>query len=107
MTPEQPFGLKFAPEVVEHLDWIERKYHSLIRDTIKEQLIHTPDVETGNRKSIDQPAPYGATWELRLGPDNRFRVLYEINAGQREVWILAIGRKDGNRLFIGGEEYTA
>lgn len=106
MSPKQPYSLKFAPEAVGHLDWIERKYHNLIRQTIREQLIHTPDIETRNRKTLDQPAPYGATWELRFGPNNRYRVLYEIDREQQEVWILAIGIKEGNRLFIGGEEYT-
>jgi mRNA-degrading endonuclease RelE of RelBE toxin-antitoxin system len=105
MPPKQPFFLRFAPEVVGHLDWIERKYHNLIRQTIREQLGHAPGIETRNRKTLDQPAPYGATWELRFGPNNRFRVLYEIDTEQQEVWILAIGIKEGNRLFIGGEEY--
>jgi mRNA-degrading endonuclease RelE of RelBE toxin-antitoxin system len=106
MSPKQPYSLKFAPEAVEHLDWIERKHHALIRQTIREQLSHTPDIETRNRKTLDPPAPYSATWELRFGPNNRFRVLYEIDMEQQEVWILAIGLKEGNRLFIGGEEYT-
>ena len=106
MSPKQLYSLKFAPEAVEHLDWIERKYHNLIRQTIREQLIHTPDIETRNRKTIDQPAPYGATWEIRFGPNHCYRVLYEIDMEQQEVWILAIGKKEGNRLFIGGEEYT-
>ena len=106
MPPKQLYFLKFAPEAIEHLDWIERKYHNLIRQTLREQLIHTPDIETRNRKTVDQPAPYGATWELRFGPNNRYRVLYEIDSEHGEVWILAIGIKEGNRLFIGGEEYT-
>lgn len=106
MSPKQLYFLKFAPEAIGHLDWIERKYHNLIRQTLREQLVHTPDIETRNRKILDQPAPYGATWELRFGPNNRYRVFYEIDTEYGEVWILAIGKKEGNRLFIGGEEYT-
>ena len=106
MPPKQPFSLKFAPEVIDHLDWIEQRYHSLIRQTIREQLVHTPDIRTRNRKPMSQPAPYGATWELRFGANNRFRVLYEIDAERRAVWVLAIGRKEGNRLLIGSEEYA-
>lgn len=106
MTLSQPFSLKFAPEVVEHLDWIERKYHSLIRQTIREQLVHTPDIETRNRKPMDQPAPFAATWELRIGANNRFRVLYEIDIEGQVVWVLAIGRKEGNKLLVGSEEYA-
>jgi hypothetical protein len=55
-------------------------------------------------QALRQPAPFGAEWELRFGPNNRFRVLYEIDDGAREAHILAIGIKDGNRLLIGGEE---
>ena len=80
--------------------------NSQIRKMINKQLVHTPDRETRNRKTLDQPGTHGATWELRLGHDNRFRVLYDIEMEQREVWILAIGIKNGNRLIIGGEEYS-
>ena len=103
--PRRPkFRLIFAPEAVEQLDVIERKYHRLIEKTLDEQLGFTPDRETRNRKALDQPAPFEATWELRCGPDNRFRVFYEIDAEEKVVWILAIGLKAGNRLIIGREE---
>jgi mRNA-degrading endonuclease RelE of RelBE toxin-antitoxin system len=98
------FELIFALETVEHLDVIERKYHSLIEKTLDEQLGFTPDRETRNRKLLDQPAPFDATWELRFGPNNRFRVFYEIDTEEKVVWILAIGLKEGNRLIIGREE---
>jgi hypothetical protein len=45
-----------------------------------------------------------AQWALRFGPDNRFRACYEIDRESREVYILAIGVKEQDRLFIGGEE---
>ena len=51
------------------------------------------------------PGPFGATWELRCGPDNRFRVFYEVASDAQEVRILAIGVKDRNRLSVGGKEY--
>lgn len=99
------FSLRFAPEVVDQMMWIERKFHSQIRQTLGEQLTSTPDLETRNRKVLNQPAPYGATWELRFGPQNTFRALYEIVAERFEVWILAVGMKEGRRLKIGGKEY--
>ena len=104
MTRRPKFELIFAPEAVEHLDVIERKYHSLIEKTLDEQLGFTPNRETRNHKLLDQPAPFDATWELRFGPNNRFRVFYEVDLEEKMVWILAIGLKDGNRLIIGGEE---
>src|SRR5439155_15307413 len=97
--------LSFAPEAIEHLDLIEPKYHGLLRRTINEQLRNTPSEETRNRKQLDQPAPFGASWELRCGPDDRFRVFYEVDTASHEVQVLAVGVKDRNRLLIGGEEY--
>ena len=94
-----------APEAIEHLDSIDSKYHRLLRRTINEQLTHTPTDETRNRKPLDQPAPFEATWELRCGPENRFRAFYDVDAEAQAVQVLAIGVKVRNRLLIGGEEY--
>ncbi|MCI0683388.1 MAG: type II toxin-antitoxin system Phd/YefM family antitoxin [Gemmataceae bacterium] len=106
MPKRARFTLSFAPEAVEHLDSIEPKHHGLLRREIREQLSHTPTDETRNRKPLEQPAPYDASWELRCGPDNRFRVFYDADVEAGTVSILAIGVKDRNRLFVGGEEYT-
>src|SRR5229473_4526204 len=103
MAKRSKFTLSFAPEAIEHLDLIEPKYHGLLRRTIKEQLTHTPTDETRNRKPLDQPAPFEASWELRFGPENRFRVFYDVDSASQGVQVLAIGVKDRNRLLIGGE----
>jgi len=99
------FTIIFAPETLAHLDVIERKDHRLIRQTIEKQLSFLPGQVTRNRKPLEQPAPFGATWELRLGPDNRFRVFYEVESSTRVINILAIGIKKRNKLLIGGEEF--
>jgi mRNA-degrading endonuclease RelE of RelBE toxin-antitoxin system len=104
MARQKPYALVYAPEVKEHLRAIEAKHYSLIRAAIEDQLQFEPGVETRNRKPLRQPAAFEAAWEIRFGPDNRFRVLYDIDEEDREVNILAIGEKDGNRLRIGGEE---
>jgi hypothetical protein len=104
MVTTQPFKIIYAAQVKQHLKTIERKYHSLIRETIENQLRFEPDVETRNRKPVEQPTTVEADWELRFGPNNRFRAFYTINISQREVYIVAIGVKQGNKLFIGGEE---
>ena len=83
---------------------IGAKYDTLIRNTIEEQLRFEPGVQTKNRKPLRPPAPFAAQWEIRFGPDNRFRVLYDIDEEQHAVQILAIGEKKGNRLMVGGEE---
>jgi hypothetical protein len=101
------YTLSFAPEAIEHLDLIASKFHGLVRRTIKEQLTHTPTEETRNRKPMDQPAPFQASWELRCGPANRFRIFYDVDYASRAVQVLAIGVKDRSRLLIGGEEYES
>jgi mRNA-degrading endonuclease RelE of RelBE toxin-antitoxin system len=105
--PRRPkFTRIFAPETIDHLDVIERKHHSLIERAIDEQLSYTPEKETRNRKPLEEPSPFNAGWELRCGPRNRFRVFYEVDAAEHTVSVLAIGVKEGNRLIIGGEEFS-
>ena len=104
MAKKPPFALIYDPEVVKHLAAIEAKHHSLIRLTIEEQLRFEPETATRNRKPLERPIALGARWELRLGPDNRFRVFYRVDPEQRQVRILAIAVKDRNRIFIAGRE---
>jgi hypothetical protein len=54
---------------------------------------------------LEQPAPFDASWELRCGPDNRFRVFYEANFACKTVRVLAVAVKVRSRLLIGEEEY--
>jgi mRNA-degrading endonuclease RelE of RelBE toxin-antitoxin system len=104
MVRRRPYALVYAPVVKQHLRAIERHHYSSIRKTLQEQLRFEPGTETTNRKPLRQPALFEARWELRFGLDNRFRVFYEIDRESRQVYILAIGVKERNRLFIGGEE---
>ena len=104
MARKQPYTLSYAHGVTTHLDSIDSKYDRLIRRKMEEQLQFEPGVETKNRKPLRQPAPFAAHWEIRFGPGNRFRVLYDIDEGQQIVQILAVGEKQGNRLIVGGEE---
>ena len=107
MAKRPKFALTFAPQAVEHLDRIESKYHGLLRRTIKEQLSDTPTDETRDRKPLEPLAPFDASWELRCGPKNRFRVFYDVDSASRAVGILAIGVKDRNQLLIGEGGYDS
>jgi hypothetical protein len=106
MTPLPKFAIEYVVEVHEHMDFIESKHHRLIRSTIKQQLSQTPNVKTRNRKPLEEPTFLGATWELRFGPSNSFRVFYAVDGVEKVVTILAVGVKEGNRLFIGGQEFA-
>jgi hypothetical protein len=106
MTVKQTFELIYDEETIQHLISIERKYHSLIRQTIEEQLQYEPDVKTRNRKPLSDTSEFGEdTWEMRFGPRNRFRVFYRVDRAEREVRILAIGVKIGDQLLISGERF--
>ncbi len=106
MPTTRRFELRYAPETLSHLDAIERKYYRLIEKTLDRQLSYTPERVTRNRKPLERLGPFGATWELRFGPNNCLRVFYEVQTGTQTVEILAIGIKERNRLFIGREEFT-
>jgi hypothetical protein len=100
----QRFTIVYAPITKQHLRTIEAKYYSLIRDVVDERLSFEPATETRNRKPLKRPVVFMATWEIRFGPQNRFRVYYDVDLEQARVSVLAIGSKHGNRVVIGGEE---
>jgi mRNA-degrading endonuclease RelE of RelBE toxin-antitoxin system len=104
MSPQTPYTIIYAPVTREHLRSIDKKHYSLIRDTITERLSYEPAEENRNRKPLKRPACEEAMWELRFGPDNTFRVFYDVQIETREVHILAIGVKIRDQLHIGGEE---
>ncbi len=106
MARRPRYSITYSPEVSHHIDAILPIHHREIRRAIEEQLSFLPGNATRNRKPLeDQPGPYGATWELRCGLRNQFRVFYEFNSQTQEVWILAVGEKDRERLHIAGEEF--
>jgi hypothetical protein len=106
MVRHQRYQIIYHARIRDHLLAIDRKHHSLIRDAIEMQLSFEPNRKTRNRKPMLHPATFGATWELRLGPENRFRVFCERDPLAHTASTLAIGEKRGNRLCIGGEEIT-
>ncbi len=104
MSPAELYTLIYDTQIRRHLARIEPKCHSLIRTRIVELLSSQPDRKTRNREPLFRPSTLGATWELRCGPEDRFRVFYRVNRAAHEVYILAIGVKDRNRLIVGSEE---
>jgi len=106
MTPQPVYTLIFAPETIEHLAAIEPRHYSLIRETIEEQLSHTPSLPTRNRKPLKKPGPFGARWEVRFGPYLQFRVFYRVIEDEMTVRVLAIGVKRRDRLYFGNEEFN-
>jgi len=104
MNSKRAFELVYALQVKEHLKAIERKHYGLIRREIEVQLQFEPGVETRNRKPLKRAVAFEAEWELRFGPNNRFRVFCEVDRDAGAVYLLAIGAKVRDRLTIAGEE---
>lgn len=104
MVRRRPYTLIYARNVTMHMKSIDSKYDRLIREKMEEQLLFEPNVETRNRKPLRQPAPFGAQWEIRFGPDNRFRVLYEILhfLRKRELMLPVLAGGVGGRGFLLG-----
>jgi mRNA-degrading endonuclease RelE of RelBE toxin-antitoxin system len=105
MVRTPAYSFIYDPQVRDHVARIERKYHSLIRKEIERQLRYEPEVETRNRKPLLRPSSLGSAWELRIGPENRFRVFYKADRELLTVNILAIGVKIKERLLFGGKEF--
>ena len=102
-----------AKSIRKDLEFIPKKHHSSIREAIETQLTHEPTLETTNRKPLTTPIQ-NATWELRCGEQNRYRVLYEVTNAEDDntemieilgiVEVLAIGEKHLEKLLIQGRE---
>lgn len=95
------FELEFTPDAWGHLQSFSARDSKLVLEAINTQLRYEPNVETRNRKPMKDNLL--ATWELRVG---KFRVFYDIDDGTvKVVYILAIGYKEHNQLFIGGKRF--
>ena len=105
MAKLRRYELVYDPEVWNHIFKIDKKYHSLIRREIEKQLSHQPKLETRNRKPLSRPSTFGSAWELRFGPKNCFRVFYRTDPEFLKVYILAVGVKIKERLYVGGKEF--
>jgi mRNA-degrading endonuclease RelE of RelBE toxin-antitoxin system len=95
------YKIEFAESVKAQFKALTARQRLIILDAIEKQLIYEPLKETRNRKVL-RPNPL-APWELRIGD---LRVFYEPAIGaeaQKTIKILAVGRKRGNKLLIGGK----
>ena len=95
------FEIKFTPDAIADLRWFIKEDRKTIMAELETQLCYEPAVETRNRKRL-RPNKL-AEWELRLGG---FRVFFDVEEEDRLIQVIAIGYKEGSRLFIRGREYA-
>jgi mRNA-degrading endonuclease RelE of RelBE toxin-antitoxin system len=97
MPPQ--FAVELTETALAHLAAYKRFESNVILEAIRTQLPFEPLTETKHRKLL-RANPL-ADWELRV---QKYRVFYEVAAEQQRVRVVAVGHKEHNRLYIGGEE---
>jgi mRNA-degrading endonuclease RelE of RelBE toxin-antitoxin system len=97
--PELPYRIEYSPEAEAHLRFLTARQRATVLDSVDEQLLHEPTVETRNRKPM-RPNPL-APRELRIG---KLRVYYDVEEEPGAVvHIRAVGIKERNQVRIGKE----
>jgi hypothetical protein len=86
-------------------NFIDRRIRALDRCLLNDYK-YEPNVRTRNHKPLVKPSQFGEAWELRVGPDNRFRVFYRFDEPVNHVRVLAIAEKRGEKLYVGGKEFV-
>jgi mRNA-degrading endonuclease RelE of RelBE toxin-antitoxin system len=94
------FEIAFTSSAIEDLRFFKKNEQQLILERVEAQLLTEPNIETRNRKILRSNEL--AEWELRI---EKFRVFYDTDTENSIVIIKAIGYKEHNTLFIGGEEF--
>ena len=95
------YRIEYSPDAEEHLRFLTARQRAVVLDTVDEQLMHQPTVETKNRKPM-RPNPL-APWELRIG---KLRVYYDVEEKPEwAVYVRAVGVKERNRVRIAGEVF--
>jgi mRNA-degrading endonuclease RelE of RelBE toxin-antitoxin system len=93
--------ITLTPDAVEDLRQFTKPDRRKILRVLESQLHHEPAVETQNRKRL-RPNKL-AEWELRAG---RFRIFFDMDKAEPLIRVVAVGYKEGSRLFIRGKEYA-
>ncbi len=92
-----PYRIEMTPGFQAQFDRLAARERALVLQAVEVRLSYEPLKATRNRKPLRRNTL--APWELRLGD---LRVFYEV-AGQT-VRVIAVGRKRGSTVIIGGEE---
>ena len=94
------YEIIYTIEAEEDIKSFRKFEQQFLVDEIDRHLQFEPAIPTRKRKKL-RPNDL-AEWELRI---DRFRVFYDVQEVVKIVKIVAIGQKQGNKVFVHGEEY--
>jgi mRNA-degrading endonuclease RelE of RelBE toxin-antitoxin system len=93
-----PFKITITEEAERQFRWLSKRDQRTLEAAIVSRLEQQPTKLAKAIKKL-RPNPL-AEFELRAG---NLRALYNVEG--KEVVILIVGRKDGNKLIVEGEEF--
>jgi mRNA interferase RelE/StbE len=94
------FRITISEEAESQLRALPIREQRIVEATVLAKLQEQPTTPTRAIKRL-RPNPL-AEFELRVGD---LRVLYNVDAENEEVVLLIVGRKVGNTLIVGNEEF--
>ena len=98
------YEILLTKDAVAHIRSLSRRHQGLVFKVLRQQLSRQPFTEARNRKPLNIPAPFGAHWERRFGPQHRLRAFYALDPERGAVVVLAVGEKIREHLRIAGRE---
>jgi mRNA-degrading endonuclease RelE of RelBE toxin-antitoxin system len=94
------FTFTFTHSATDDLLYLRKYDQQRVLTAIERQLRYEPDRETKNRKRL-RPNQL-AEWELRV---DLLRVCYDVDVAAAVVTIRVVGGKQGDKLYLRGQEY--
>jgi len=95
-----PYSITITDEAESQLRALTAREQRIVEAGIFDWLEDQPTAVSKAVKKL-RPNPF-AEYELRLG---NLRVLYNVDETKPEVVVLMVGRKQGNKLIVNGEEF--
>jgi mRNA-degrading endonuclease RelE of RelBE toxin-antitoxin system len=94
------YRVTITREAKAQLQGFSARAQRVISDGVAARLVHQPTIVSMAVKPL-RPNPL-AGYELRLGD---LRGLYSVDQESSEGVVVAVGRKVGSKLIVGGEEF--
>jgi mRNA interferase RelE/StbE len=93
------YQIKFSQDGLIDLEFFAVYERKTIVDEIKKQLSYQPAVETSKKKKLRNNVI--APWELKIGT---YRAFYEVLEDIVTVYVVSVGYKEHNILYVRGRE---